>query len=318
MRVLVTGAAGFIGRRLCRRLKAERCAVRALDLAPCAGDWDEFVAAELGRGRLPPSAFAGIDAVIHLAGKVHALSEVKADDAEYARINTEGTREVLAAAQAARVGRFVFFSTVKAMTGQPQPHGAPALDETFPPAPDTPYGCSKLAAEKLVLEGGLVPDPVVLRLCLVYGPGVKGNIQKMIEAIRGNRFPPLPEVHNRRSMVHVDDVVQATLLAMRSAAASGRAYIVADGQDYSTRRMYVAICKALGKPVPAWTVPLAALRLAGWGGDALGRLRGRRFVFDSDALRKLIGSETFSSARIRTELGFQAVHTLESALPEMI
>ena len=97
--------------------------------------------------------------------------------------------------------------------------------------PDTPYGRSKLAAEELVLHGGYVPEPVVLRLCMVYGPQAKGNIEKMIEAVRRNRFPPLPEMGNRRSMVHVQDVVQAAVLAGTHPAAVGQAYSTRERGD---------------------------------------------------------------------------------------
>ena len=318
MRVLVTGASGFIGQRLCHALRQRGDWVRGLDLQASPKLCDDFVVGDLGRGRLPASAFDGIEGVFHLAGKVHALSEVKADDAEYHRINTEGTREVLAASQVARVRRFVFFSTIKAMVDSAPPGPAEILDENHPPCPRTPYGQSKLEAEHLVLRGSYVPHPVVLRLCLVYGPGVKGNLRSMIDAIKRNRFPPIPDVGNQRSMVHLDDVIQATLLAMNVDRAAGGTYIVSDGESYSTGRIYLAICLALKKPVPAWTVPLPLLRIAGWAGDAIGQLRRRRFFFDSDALAKLMGSEAFSNARICSELGFKRKWTLETALPAMV
>jgi len=321
--VLVTGAAGFLGTRVCQVLRERGSTVTALDLRASAGPWDSFFSTDVTQP-IPPEPFAHQDTVFHLAGKVHALSELEQDDAEYYRANTEGTRNVLEASIKAGVRRFVFFSTIKAMTRDEAPVATDARgmmrpwSETDLVEPDTPYGKSKLEAERLVLQGGYVPEPVVLRLCMVYGPRGKGNLQKMVEAIRRNRFPPLPEVRNRRSMVHVDDVVQAALLVADHPKAVGQVFIVSDGQAYSTRQLYECICQALNRPVPDWTIPLWALKALGVMGDGIGRLRGRRFVFDSDALEKLVGSAWFSSEKIQSLLGFKARWTLLAALPEIV
>ena len=168
------------------------------------------------------------------------------------------------------------------------------------------------------MQGGYVPEGVVLRLCMVYGPQAKGNIEKMIEAVRHNRFPPLPELGNRRSMVHVQDVVQAAVLAGTHPKAAGQVFVVSDGQTYSTRQMYELICRALNRKVPGWTMPVGVLRGLAVVGDLIGKARGRRFVFDSDALSKLMGSAWFSSEKIQTLLGFKPEWTLERALPEMV
>ena len=233
MRALVTGSVGFIGRRLCDRLQPGGWEVRATDLVPRACVGHEYLPAELGHGDFPSSLVAGVDTVFHLAGRVHALAESPSEEAEYFRVNTEGTRELLAAARAARVRRFVFFSTVKAMSrdgvedrGQrTEDRGDGPATEEVRVEPDTPYGKSKLEAEKLVLHGGYVPEPVVLRLCMVYGPGAKGNMQKMLGAVSRHRFPPLPEAANRRSMVHVQDVLQAAILASEHPLAVGHVFI---------------------------------------------------------------------------------------------
>ena len=131
--------------------------------------------------------------------------------------------------------------------------------------------------------------PVVLRPCLVYGATPKGNLEKMIAAVRCGRFPPLLEVGNKRSMVHVDDVVMAALLAAENSAAAGQVFIVADDEPFSTRQLYEWICAAVGRDIPRWTIPLWQLHLLGWGGDMIGWMRRRRFVFDSVALAKLTG-----------------------------
>ena len=324
--VLITGACGFIGRELTCKLAAIGCQVRGMDLRGHSRARIDVWPADITAQNLNPKIFEGIDTVFHLAGKVHALAETKQEDAEYFRINTEGTRNVLNAAQRVGIRRFILFSTVKAMSndsdaraGEPSKAGrSRAFTEEDRIEPDTAYGKSKLEAERLVLQGGYVPEGVVLRLCMVYGPQAKGNIEKMIEAVRHNRFPPLPELGNKRSMVHVRDVLQAAVLAGTHPKAAGQVFIVSDGQTYSTRQMYAFICRALNRKVPGWTIPSVALRGLAVIGDLIGKARGRRFVFDADALNKLTGSAWFSSEKIQTFLGFNPEWTLEKALPEMV
>jgi len=310
----ITGASGFIGRSLCQQLHEQQVQVRAGMRHKVKGPWDKVVLFDLATQTLPEDALTRVDTIFHLAGKAHALSETRQDEEEYFHINTEGTRRLLEAARDAGVRCFVFISSVKAM-GE---GGDACQDESASCCPETPYGKSKLAAERLVLEGGYVPEPVVLRLSMVYGASRKGNLPRMIEAVAEGHFPPLPEVGNRRSMVHVEDVVQAALLAAEKPAAVGQTYIVTDGQACSTRQLYEWICEALGKPVPAWTIPPGLLRVLAKVGDGFGRVRGRRFVFDSDALDKLIGSACYSSEKIERELGFCARQRLRSALPEIV
>ena len=157
-----------------------------------------------------------------------------------------------------------------------------------------------------------------LRLPLVYGPGNKGNLFRMISAIDRGLFPALPDLGNRRSMVHVSNVVDAAILAAINPAANGQCYIVTDARAYSTRELYEMICQGLGKRVPRRHIPVGALKALGRMGDAIGRIRGRRFLFDSDALEKLTGSAWYSSDKISCELGYRPSITFEDALPEII
>ena len=312
---LVTGASGFIGRVLCQKLSEQGGAqVRAGMRQVADGPWHETALLDLASGTLPVDAVAGVDTIFHLAGKAHALSETQQDEKEYFHINTEGTKTLLEAAKGAGVRRFVFVSSVKAMSEG----GDACQNESEVCHPETPYGRSKLAAERLVLEGAYVPEPVVLRLSMVYGCSRKGNLPRMIEAVAKGRFPPLPEVGNKRSMVHVEDVVQAALLAAEKPAAVGQTYIVTDGQACSTRQMYEWICEALGKPVPSWTIPGGVMRVLAKVGDSIAAVRGRRFLFDSDALDKLVSSACYSSEKIQRELGFRSACDLRSALPEIV
>jgi nucleoside-diphosphate-sugar epimerase len=311
-KALVTGAGGFIGSQLCQGLKNQGYAVRTCSRA---GHGPDNIAFDFAQPEACPAELcAGIDVVFHLAGKAHALAENRQDAAEYRQVNTDGTRKLLEAAQQAGVKVFVFFSSVKAVGyGNHQP-----MDETLNEPASDPYGLSKYEAEQLVLHGGYVPHPVVLRLSMVYGDTGKGNLPRMIRAIRLGIFPPLPESGNQRSMVHVSDVVTSALLAAEKSAAAGQIYIVTDQQSYSTRQIYDAIRAALGKPPVAWSVPMPLLISLARLGDGFGRLTGRRFPIDSDSLEKLTGSAWYSSAKIGRELGFQPRQTLWKALPDII
>jgi nucleoside-diphosphate-sugar epimerase len=134
------------------------------------------------------------------------------------------------------------------------------MDETVSVAAITAYGQSKYAVEQLVLYGGYVPHPVVIRPCMVYGNSNKGNLPRIIKAIRRGVFPTLPELHNRRSMLHVEDLVDATLLAAKTSEAAGQIYIVSDGQHYSTREIYDWIRIALGKSPSSLSVPVGLMQ----------------------------------------------------------
>lgn len=309
----MTGATGFIGQYLCTALFENDCNIRILGRTRLDGA-DDFYHWDL-RQPLHEEALDGIDTVFHLAGKAHALSSDYSDEAEYFPVNIAATRKLLEAARHAGVQRFVYFSSVKA-TGH---HGTETgeSDESSKDLPVTMYGCSKGMAEQLVLNGSFVPEPVVIRPTMVYGKTEKGNLPKMIRAVRNRRFPPLPDTGNHRSMVHVDDIVCAALLAAVHPDAPKNIFIVSDAQAYSTRQMYEWICESLGKPVPAWSVPLPVLKIMAKAGDVIGRLRGRRFIFDTDALNSLVGSEAYSSLKIERELGFRPQRTLRESLPEI-
>ena len=322
LRVLVTGASGYLGARLVARARASGFQVVCVDQI-ARESCGQHLRADISKAGPWQNAFCGVHTVFHLAGKAHAVSEFRQDEAEYFRVNTDGTRFTLEAARRAGAQRFVLFSSVKAMS---RSHAASQLgvtpdrplDESDAVEPDTPYGRSKLAAEALVLAGGYVPEPVVLRLCDVYGPASKGNLQQMLAAVARRRFPPLPRVPNRRSMVHVDDVLAAATLAASHQAAVHNVFIVSDGRAYSTEEILAQMRRAIGHPPISRAAPLAIYRALGVVGDHLGRIRGRRFVFDTNTLTSLLDSSWFSSAKIERLLGFRPEWNLEQALRSMI
>lgn len=314
LKFLVTGANGAIGRRLCSILQKHAYEVTAGLRRKVQGPWDRQIHVDLEDEAVSRVDLQDISCIFHLAGKAHALSENQQSDSEYQRINTDGTRKLLEASKQAGVRRFVFFSSVKAMNEG----GEAIFNETTECLPETPYGRSKLEAERLVLEGGYVPEPVVLRLSMVYGETQKGNLPRMIEAVASGRFLPLPEMGNKRSMVHMDDVIQAALLAAERPEAVGRTFIISDGQMYSTREIYEWICEALGKTAPGWAIPVSMLKLLAKAGDGIGLVLGRRFILDTGAFNKLASSAMYSCDRITHELGFIPRRDLHSALPKIV
>ncbi len=309
--VLLTGSRGFIGQVLLQQLQAS-----AIEVKNLVRDNHEKISNPIfldltDNWTINPCD--GVDTVFHLAGKAHALAELSQENEEYKQINTDATRKLLEAAQQAGIRRFIFFSSVKAVGDSET-----MQNETSELIADTAYGQSKYAAEQLVLHGGYVKHPVVIRPCMVYGNSKKGNLPKMINGISQGFFPPLPEVNNHRSMVHVNDVVQAALLAANNQKAAGQIYIVSDGQHYSSRQLYELICQALNKSVPRFNIPLIGLTILAKLGDLIGKILARRFIFDSDVKHKLLGSAYYSSAKIEQELGFKANYSLQQTLPDIV
>ena len=322
MNALVTGANGFIGRHLCRTLSEKGYSVSGLDMQDEKADYcDKYFKADITvLDETLSAACENIDVIFHLAGKVHALAEVKADAGQYKLINTIGTENLLKAGTEKKVGKFIFFSTIK-VYGERIPgldNSITSVDEQIETVPDTPYGQSKLDAEKLVLGEDYIDDAAVLRLCMVYGPGAKGNILKMLKAIKKGIPLLLPEFNNKRSMVDVRDVVKAAVLTAEKSESRKQEYIISDGKHYSTRQIITAIRQALGKKQYPFSIPAFVFTLSGKIGDLICKICGRRLFFDSDTLNKLSGSAWFSSEKIERELGFKPDYDLDKALTEMI
>jgi UDP-glucose 4-epimerase len=316
MRCVVTGATGFVGRALVSELRAAGSFVRGLARREAASDAQELVAVDLAT--LPPdtTALMDTDVVFHLAAKTHDMTDARGVEAEYERTNVEGTRRLVEAARGSGVRRVVFVSSVKVID---EGNTRPVTEET-PERPLTPYGRSKLAAERLVraaADAGAF-EAVCLRFPLVYGPGQRGNLQRMIDAVERGRFPPPPANGNQRSMLHVANAVQALLLAGTQPAAAGRTYIVSDERAYSTREIFEGVCAALGRSPSALAVPEWAFRLLATGGDLARRVAGRRLGFDSDAFQKLLGSAVYDCRLIRDELGYHPGHDLLRSLPLLV
>ena len=309
--VLVTGASGFVGRALVAALAAdERFRVRAAYrtapvLAPVGVE--VAVAGEIDAAHGWNVALEGADAVVHTVARTHVLHETEADAlAAYRRINVEGTLNLARAAAAAGVKRFVFLSSIK-VNGEATPIGQ-SFGEADAPAPLDAYGVSKHEAEQaladLARSAGL--EVVVLRPPLIYGPGVKGNLERLIRLVARGVPLPLGAVRNQRSMVGLDNLCSAIMTCLSHEAAAGRTYLVADGHDVSTPELIRVIGAAMGKKPSLWPVPVALLHLAGG-------LTGR-----ANEVRRLTGSLQVDAGLISRELGWRPETSIEAGLRSMV
>lgn len=299
MRILVTGASGFVGQSLIRQLAAERhhhlrAALRTIAKLPVDADNLEKVVVE----KLAPEtnwsfALQGMEAVIHCAARVHVMNETAGDPlSEFRRTNVEGTLSLARQAQQAGVRRFIFISSIKVNGEETQP-GRPFTADDIP-APADPYGISKMEAEQALWElarNGTM-EVVVIRPVLVYGPGVKANFLSMIRWLdRGIPLPLGGITANRRSLVALDNLVDLICVCLTHPDAAGQVFLASDGEDLSTTAMLRRISLALGRsplllPLPASWLALAA-RMMGKPGIAQ-RLCGSLQV-DISKNRDLLG-----------------------------
>lgn len=305
MTTLVTGASGFIGRRLLG--PGDRGLMRRA-VVPGA------VVGDLLDPDSLRAACAGVDCVFHCAGYAHAFNS--SDPDVHWRVNFEGTRNLVDAAGAAGVRCFVFLSSVKAMA---EP-GEECIDEDWPGEPDSAYGRAKRAAEDALLEAGAKYNMHVvnLRLAMVYGRGGRGNLERMARGVRAGWFPRLPDTGNRRSLVHVDDVVAAIRFVADAPAANGRTYIIADSRPYSGQEIFDAISGVPPRLTFHWSLPAGLLRAGAVLGDVAERLAGRPLPVNSEVVERLLGSACYSPARIERELGWRARIGLQEGVREML
>lgn len=301
--VLVTGATGFVGghaagllldrgwrvRRVLRKMKSvspEEDAVAVGDIGP-ATDWTE--------------ALAGIDCVLHLAAHVHVAHGAESD---FHRVNVEGTK--LLAEEAARAGvkRFVFVSSIK-VNGETT--GAKPFTEDDVPAPADAYGRSKRDAEAalwhIAAETGL--EVVVVRPPLVHGPGVRGNLHRIMALLVRGIPLPLAAVVNRRSLVGVANLGHLLALCLDHPAAPGETFLASDTRALSTPDLLRLIAQGLHARARLFPMPPAALRLAA---SLLGR---------QDDLDKLCLSLEIDAGKARALLGWAPTVSVERGLSEM-
>ena len=302
MRVLVTGAAGTIGRPLTAALAAFGYTVRAAVRAPRTQAFPAGVEVV----RLPDFTgpvdwqplLAGIDAVVHLAGIAHIGTGFSA--AAYDRINHVATEELARACLQSGTRHLVFASSIRAQTG---PHADRPLAEADPPQPTEPYGRSKLAAEQAVRNAG-VPY-TILRPVLVYTPDAKGNLASLIRLARSRLPLPFGRIVNRRSLLAVENLISAIRFALEDPRAKAETFIVADPQAVSVPEI-IAICRgAMGRGAGLLPLPLDLFA-------ALFTLAGRRDTWD-----RIAGSLEAPPVKLMAA-GWQPGLTTKAGLTAMI
>ncbi|MCF8106517.1 MAG: SDR family oxidoreductase [Desulfohalobiaceae bacterium] len=265
MKLLLSGASGFIGSVLLRRLKSRSYDLIALGRrAPrqSASGQVRWLECDLASSTSPLQDIERVDAVVHLAARAHVLAEIERDAlSEFRRVNVEGTLNL--ARQAAKRGakRFVFISTVGVLGNK----STRPFTERDPPDPAEPYAVSKLEAEiglrRLADETGM--ELVICRPPLVYGPLAPGNFARLFRLIDRGVPLPLGAVRNRRSLVAVDNLVDLILTCLDHPAAASKTFLVSDGHDLSTPELISRLAEAMGRPARLFPVPPGLLRLAG-------------------------------------------------------
>ena len=290
---LVTGSTGFVGQRL---VKALNGTVKVLSRNE-QFNYDTVVC-DFSCQSIPDNSLNDIDTVFHLAGLSHDMRNANKIKELYYEVNVNTTVQLAELAVKSGVKRFIFVSSVKA-GGCPAP-GVRA-NEDDKGDPEGVYGKSKREAElkllKISKESSMHVS--IIRPSLVYGPGVKGNLKLMLSGVRNGWFPPLPETGNRRSMIHVDDLVRAILLVSKDECANGEIFIATDGTPHSSREIYDAMCNIVGRSIPKWSLPKALFNIAS--------LISPRIKYK---INKLLGDECYSSAKLEA-LGFKAKKTLK-------
>lgn len=304
--VLVTGASGFIGRALCAELSRRGVSIAGVSRDIGKLDGQLYKSIQI-KDISPDTDWSGmleeIDTVIHLAARAHILNEDAVDPINaFRQTNFRGTERLAYSAAASGVKRLVYVSSI-GVNGLQTETGRP-FSESDTPNPHNPYALSKLEAEqalaRISAETGL--EVVIVRPPLVYGGNAPGNFAQMVKVLKRGVPLPLASVHNLRSLIYLENLVDALILCAVAPEASGNTYLVSDGEDISTPDLLRQLGAAIGQPARLFPCPASLLQLAG-------RLAGK-----TDQIDRLLGSLQIDSEKIRRELGWVPPYTLEQGL----
>lgn len=308
-KILITGATGFVGQALCKALVGKGLDVQILLRDPASF---HKIPLELGAGMFLGTldneaslavACAGVDQVIHLAGLAHASSQ----ENELKKVNVDGTQNLLSAAIKAGVGKFIFLSSSLASAAE-----AGTGDITH-------YGQTKVSAEELLQEAAnkQLIEAAILRPVNVYGPGMKGNIARMIELIDKGRLPPLPDIENRISLISSEDLAHAIITVLDAESLPAAAMTVTDGAEYSIKEIESSIYANLGKTKASWRLPFLLLYCAAATAGLVSSVTGRGSI-NARTYRNLIKDNLFPNDERIVELGYVPKSSFYESLPEII
>ena len=308
MRVLVTGATGFVGTILCDVLAEAGCTVRAAlrqERTPPRSVSESVVVGDIGAVTQWSAALRGVDAIIHTAARAHVLGDSPANADRYMESNARGTLRLAQAAARAGVSRFVLLSSIK-VNGEGttnRPYGAADA-----PAPQDAYGRSKLAAESGLAEvaAGSSMETVSVRPPLVYGSGVRANFLRLLSWVDRGRPLPFGAIDNRRSLISVWNLCDLLLRVVQHPVAPARICLVSDGEDVSTPDLVHRLGATMNRPVRLLPVPVALLRL---GGLITGK---------SAEIARLCGSLVVDSGPTRRELSWSPPLTVNEGLQRTV
>lgn len=320
MRALVTGGTGFIGQHLLRRLCAEGVSCRALarassDLSPLADLPIQWVRGDVTDVESLSGIAAGVDVVYHLAASGHVTALSPEAYARFRAVNVEGTRNLLQACLAEGAPRFLHFSSTAAMGLIRRP----TIDERVPCQPATPYQRSKYEGEQAALaawrEHGL--PVVVLRPCMVYGPGGKGEFLRFCRWMARGVFPRVGRGPTLTPLVHVRDVVQAAILAA-GRGVPGEVYLVAAERSYEMAYIREWVLRTLGLRRPYPYLPLWLALAGALGVELLARVTGRTPPVTRRNIASTVANRVFDISKARAQLGYRPQVTLEEGIAETV
>lgn len=262
MKVLVTGADGFVGTYLCRYLAREGMEFRRAVRRRAADSEGVVAVGDIDSRTDWSQALAGMEAVVHLAARVHVMHEKAADPlGEFRKVNVDGTMNLARQAAAKGVKRLVYLSTIK-VNGEhttAQPFRADDI-----PAPSDPYSVSKMEAEKglLRLADESEMEVVILRPPLIYGPGAAGNFARMVSLVRKRWYLPLASIRNARSLVGIENLCSLITVCLDHPAAANRVLLASDGEDVSTPELIRLLAQGCGLTARLFPVPVRLLHFA--------------------------------------------------------
>lgn len=318
---LVTGGTGALGLGLVQHLADAGFAVRVIARhPPPLGIFPqnvELIIGDIGQRECMRKALEGVKFVFHLAARLHLANPATELLPEYRRVNVEGTRCVVNECLVAGVVRLVYFSTISVYG----PTLGTCADEGTLPHPDNIYGQTKLEGENLVLAARNLhtgsPLGVILRMAAIYGPRMKGNYPRLLNALSRGMFVPVGRGDNRRTLVYEDDAIRAALLAVQHPKAAGGIYNVSDGAIHSLRDIIETICIVIGRRPPRFYVPARPARWLAQGVDGLTKLAGRPLKLTA-TIDKFIEDVAVRAELIRQVMGFQPAFGLEKGWREAI